>query len=380
MSNLKPEKSYIVPAVSKVFDLLELLEREQRSVSLEHIYQQIKAPKTTIFRLLKTCVHRGYVAQGPDGLYRLTNQPKKLCFGFAAQSSDMPFSEIVTTSLKAAAARNGVELLVLDNHYDAEIAVRNAERFVQDRVDLVIEFQIEQGVAALISDKMATAGIPLVAVDMPHPHATYFGADNYRMGYSAGEALARYAIKNWKSKVSWVLGLDMEQAGEFVQNRTTGAFNGIRTLLPDLAIESFVRMDSRGIRDKGYKLVLDFLARHPKDRGILIAAHNDTVALGVLEAVRELQREQTVAIAGQDCIAEAIDEIKRQDGPFIASIDHSAESYGERLIALGLNILRGQVVPPYNFTEHKVVTRASLTQSEPQVDTLVQKSGRKQKV
>jgi ribose transport system substrate-binding protein len=379
MSNLKAEKSYIVPAVSKVFDLLELLESEKRSVTLEYIYQQIKAPKTTIFRLLKTCVHRGYVAQGPDGLYRLTNQPKKMCFGFAAQSSDMPFSEIVTTSLKAAAARNGVELLVLDNHYDAEIAVRNAERFVQDRVDLVIEFQIEQGVAALISDKMATAGIPLVAVDMPHPHATYFGADNYRMGYTAGEALARYAIKNWKSKVSWVLGLDMEQAGEFVQNRTTGAFNGIRTLLPDLAIESFVRMDSRGIRDKGYKLVLEFLSRHPKDRGILIAAHNDTVALGVLEAVRELQREQTVAIAGQDCIAEAIEEIKKQDGPLIASIDHSAESYGERLIALGLNILRGQVVPPYNFTEHKIVTRESLIKNETEVDRLVQKNGKMQK-
>ena len=379
VSNLKAEKSYIVPAVSKVFDLLELLEREKRSVTLEYISQQIKAPKTTIFRLLKTCVHRGYVAQGPDGLYRLTNQPKKMCFGFAAQSSDMPFSEIVSSSLKAAATRNGVELLVLDNHYDPQIAVRNAERFVQDRVDLVIEFQIEQAVAAQISDTMATAGIPLVAVDMPHPHATYFGADNYSMGYTAGEALARYAIKNWKSKVSWVLGLDMEQAGEFVQNRTTGAFNGIHTLLPDLPIESFVRMDSRGLRDKGYKLTREFLLRHPRDRGILIAAHNDTVALGVLEAVRELEQEQTVAIAGQDCIAEAIEEIKRPGSPLIASVDHFAESYGERLIALGLNILRGQAVPPYNFTEYKMVTQASLKASDAQENRALDGDKKRQK-
>ena len=340
----------------------------KRSLSLEQIYQQVKAPKTTIYRLLKTCVHRGYVAQGPDGLYRLTSQPKKVRFGFAAQSSDMPFSEIVTSSLKAAATRNGVELLVLDNHYDPEIAVRNAERFVQDQVDLVIEFQIEQGVAAIISDKMAAAGIPLVAVDMPHPHATYFGADNYRIGYSAGEELARYAIKHWKSKVSWVLGLDMEQAGAFVQNRTTGAFNGIRSLLPDLSIESFVRMDSRGLRDKGYKLVHEFLTRHPKDRGILIAAHNDTVALGALQAVRELQLVQIVAIAGQDCIAEAMEEMMNPGSPLVASIEHFAESYGERLIALGLNILRGQAVPPYNFTEHKILTHESLKASETKVE------------
>jgi ribose transport system substrate-binding protein len=363
VSKLKPETLYLVPAVSKLFDILELFGREKHSLSLEQIYQKVKAPKTTIYRILKTCVHRGYVAQGSDGLYRLTSQPRKICFGFAAQSSDMPFSEIVTSTLKAAASRNGVELLVLDNHYDPQIAVRNAERFVQENVDLVIEFQIEYSVAALISDKMAAANIPMIAVDMPHPHATYFGADNYRIGYTAGETLAHYAIKHWKSRVSWVLGLDMEQAGEFVQNRITGAFNGIRTLIPDLPIESFVRMDSRGLRDKGYKIAMEFLLRHPKDRGILIAAHTDTVALGVVEAVRELQREQFVAIAGQDCIAEAIEEIQKPGSPLIASVDHFAENYGERLIALGLNILRGQAVPPYNFMEYKMVTQASLKAS-----------------
>ena len=61
---LKPEKTYLVPAVSKVFDILELLGREKTSLSLEQIYQKVKAPKTTIYRLLKTCVHRGYVARG----------------------------------------------------------------------------------------------------------------------------------------------------------------------------------------------------------------------------------------------------------------------------------------------------------------------------
>ena len=364
MRKVKQEKSYLVPAVSKVFDILEFLEREKRSLSLEQIYQNIRAPKTTIYRLLKTCVHRGYVAQGPDGLYRLISQPRKKCFGFAAQSSDMPFSEIVTTSLKTAASRSGVELLVLDNHYDPEIAVRNAERFVQEHVDLVIEFQVEYGVAALISDKIASAGIPLIAVDVPHPHASYFGADNYRIGYTAGEALGHFAIKNWKSKVGWVLGLDVEQAGAFVQNRTTGAFNGIRSLLPALEIDSFVRIDSRGLQEKGYKLVMEFLQRHPKDRGILIAAHNDTVALGAVQAVREMQREKSVAIAGQDCIAEAIEEMKKPGSPLIASVDHAAESYGERLISLGLSILRGEAVPPYNFTEHRMVTQESLRLGE----------------
>jgi ribose transport system substrate-binding protein len=380
MPKLKLDKSYLVPAVTKVFDILELLQREKGSLSLEHIYQQVKAPKTTIYRILKTCVHRGYVALGPDGLYRISSKPRKMCFGFAAQSSEMPFSEIVTQSLKAAAVRNGVDLLVLDNHYDEAIAVRNAERFVQERVDLVIEFQTDHVVAALISDKIATASIPMIAVDMPHPHATYFGADNYHIGFSAGEALGRHAIRHWKSKVKRVLGLDLEQAGVFVQNRITGAFDGIRSLLPELATESFVRIDSSGssgLREKGYSVVLESLKRHPKDRGILIAALNDTVALGAVQAVRELKREQSVAIAGHDCIAEALDEMRKLGSPLIASIENAAETYGERLITLGLNILRGQAVLPYNFTEHKMVTQESLRAGDAPIDLNVELKGKK---
>ena len=51
-------------------------------------------------------------------------------------------------------------------------------------------------------------------------------------------------------------------------------------------------MDARGLRDKSCRLVLDFLKRHPKDRGILIAAATDTSALGAVQAVRELKREK----------------------------------------------------------------------------------------
>jgi ribose transport system substrate-binding protein len=33
----------------------------------------------------------------------------------------------------------------------------------------------------------------LIAIDIPHPHATYFGVDNYRVGFEAGECLGQFA-------------------------------------------------------------------------------------------------------------------------------------------------------------------------------------------
>jgi ribose transport system substrate-binding protein len=350
------KRLYFIPILSKALDVLEVLQKSERPMPLEAIYQSTHISKTTVYRILKTFVHRGYLAQSQDGLYRLAARPRKVRFGFGKQSGDMPFSEAVTASLQDAATQAGVDLLVLDNRYDAATAVQVAEEFVKNRVDLVIEFQIDQGVAPIIADKIAVAGIPLIAVDIPHPHATYFGVDNYRVGVEAGALLAEYVIEKWEGKVDWVLGLDIENAGPLVQSRITGAFQAIRNQLTDLPVEKFVRADVRGMRDSSYRLIADFMKRHPKDRHILIAAATDSSALGALDAVREQKRERHVAIAGQDCIPEAIEEMKRADTPWIGSVSHEAGTYGPRLIQLGLSILRGLTVPPYNYVEHRLVT------------------------
>src|SRR5437660_8233659 len=134
----------------------------------------------------------------------------------------MPFSEGVRESFQAAAKSAGVDLLVLDNHYDAQTAVRNAEEFVQQQVDLVIEFQIDQRIAPAIADKISAAGIPWIAVDIPHPHATFFGGDNYRGGFEADQYLAHFAKSSWGGEVSREVELGIEEAGPLAQNRITG--------------------------------------------------------------------------------------------------------------------------------------------------------------
>ena len=360
MTLRKSRRLYLIPVLSKALDILELLQAENQPMTLEAIHRQTKISKTTVYRVLKTYVHRGYLAQSPDGLYRQVSRPKKLRFGFGGQSVDMPFSVEVTESLKNAAASVGVDLLILDNCYDAATALHNAEEFVKNRVDLVIEFQIEQEVAPVIADKIAAAKIPLIAIDIPHPHATYFGVDNYRVGYEAGEVLAAHAIKAWDGQVEWVLGLDLPEAGLLVQSRITGAFEGVRSGISDLPVECFVRIDGRGMRDRSRKLVSDFLNRHPREKHILIAAATDTSALGALDAVRDRKREKHVAIVGQDCIAEAVTEMQTPNSPLIGSVSHEAGSYGPNLVHLGLALLRGQTVAPYNYVEHKMVTPESL--------------------
>jgi ribose transport system substrate-binding protein len=360
LPNKTTKRLYLIPILSKALDVMELLQAERAPLSLEAVFQRTKFSKTSVYRILQTLLHRGYVARSGDGLYRLVSLPLKLRFGFASQSAEMPFSQAVTQSLQSAAAASGVDLMILDNRYDAATALKNAEEFVSSRIDLVIEFQVEQQVAPVIADRIAAAGIPLIAIDIPHPHAIYFGVDNYRVGYDAGLLLADHALAHWHGQVEWVLGLDIEEAGPLVQSRITGAFEGVRSKLDGLPVESFVRIDGRGMHDKSYRLVLDFLKRHPRDRRILMAAATDTSALGALQAVEELKRGKQVVIVGQDCIPEVVDEMRKPGSPIIGSVSHEVSEYGPRIIELGLGLLRGRSVAPYNYVIHRMVSSESL--------------------
>ncbi|MGA2351854.1 MAG: substrate-binding domain-containing protein [Terracidiphilus sp.] len=364
MPKAKIRRLYLIPILSKALDVIELLEQNHSQVSLEDVFQKTQISKTSVYRILKTLVHRGYVAQTQNGLYRLVSRPRRLRFGFAAQSAEMPFSQAVAQSVTAAAAASGVELLLLDNRYDPDVAIQNAEEFVAKRVDLALEFQVEEAVAPRVAHIFKKADIPLVAIDVPHPNATYFGVDNFEVGYEAGSLLAQFALRKWKGKVDRVLGVGFTEAGSFVQNRITGAFDGIRQRLEDIPSDRYIQIDGRGMREPSRSAVTEFLKNHPKGEHYLVAAATDSSALGVLDAARKSGREDDFAIAGQDCIPEVIEEMRSGKSALVGSISHEVESYGPRLIQIGISLLRGHAVPPYNYVRHRVVTPESLLEDE----------------
>jgi ribose transport system substrate-binding protein len=356
----KVQRLYLIPILSKALDIIELLEENNAPISLEDVYQKTRISKTSVYRILKTLVHRGYVAQTQSGQYRLVSRPRRLRFGLAVQSAELPFSVAVANSVTAAAAAAGVELIILDNHFDPDVAIRNAEQFVEKRVDLVLEFQVEEAAAPRVANIFKRADIPLVAIDVPHPNATYFGVDNFECGLEAGALLAQHALRKWKGKADLVLGVGFAEAGSFVQSRITGAFDGIRERLKEIPESRFVIIEGRGMREASRAAASEFLRGRRKGEHILVAAATDSSALGVLDAARHAKREADFAIVGQDCIPEAIAEMRTGKSALIGSISHEVETYGPRLIQLGISLLRGYTVPPYNYVRHKAVTAETL--------------------
>ena len=242
------------------------------------------------------------------------------------------------TGLVQAAEREHVELIVVDNRYQPKVAVKNAELLIRDGVDLVIEFQTDEAVAPAIASKYREADIPLIAIDIPHPGATYFGANNYEAGLLAGRHLARWARQQWDSRVDEILLVELARAGSLPAARVRGVLAGIREVVHEAASWPVVSIDGDG----QFKTALERVRKHlreSKARRILVGAANDPSALGAARAFQEAGRADGCAIVGQNAEPDARAELRQPRTPFIASVGYFPEKYGSGLIALALDIL-----------------------------------------
>src|SRR6266851_1416323 len=232
---------YIVRSVVHASQILGAFQSSAEVLRLRDVVQRTGYGKGMCFRLLHTLHHCGLLEKVDASRYRLVSEMrrrKRYRIGYAAQGQDSSFAREVLAGLQRAAERDDVELIVVDNRYQPKVALRNAEHLVREHVDLVIEFQTDEAVAAAIAAKYLEAAIPLVAIDIPHPGATYFGANNYQAGLMAGRHLGHFARTRWEGKVEEILLLDLARAGSLVRARMAGVRAGLAETLHDDALAS----------------------------------------------------------------------------------------------------------------------------------------------
>jgi len=207
---------YMVKSVEHASRLLSAFRTSGEGLPLREVSSRSGLPKSMTFRLLYTLERCGMVEKVGENLYRSCLRPfkqKLYRLGYAAQGTDYQFSKEVSAGLQRAAQSEGVELISVDNRYNAKIAQRNADVLVREKVDLVIEFQTDEQVAPIVAAKYREANIPLIAIEVPHPGATYFGANNYEAGLIGGRYLGRWAKQRWQGQVDEILLLALARAG-----------------------------------------------------------------------------------------------------------------------------------------------------------------------
>jgi len=349
---------YAIDAVLRACDVLDAFRAEGEVLRLSDIVQRTGLTKPRAFRILYTLQTRNLIQKIRPREYCLAIKPiqRRGCrLGYATQSAEFAFSRDVTESVERASRREGIELIVLNNRYSSKTALRNADSLIRERVDLVMEFQTDGHIAPIISSKFGELNIPLIAIEIPHPGATYYGANNYEAGLIGGRYLGRWARQMWKGDVEEVLLLELSMAGPLPRARVTGMLAGIREILPRLQDSQVVMLNGNGQFGVSLEIVRKHLRRNRAKR-TLVGAVNDPSAMGALRAFEEGGRADDCAVMGQNASTEARAELRRQGSRLIGSVAYFPERYGDGLIPLALDILSRRHAPPAVFVEHKLVT------------------------
>src|SRR5262249_38487324 len=231
--------------------------------------------------------------------------------GYASQGQDSSFPREVSNSLLRAADAAHVELVVVDNRYNARTALRNADQLLREEVDLVIEFQADESVAPAITRKFMEAGIPVIAIDIPHPGATYFGANNYEAGLIGGRHLGRWATRHWNGAVEEIVMVELSRSGSVPQARIRGMLAGLNESLREFEKCRVVHVDGDG----QFRTSLDCIRKHlrtSKAKRVLVGAATDSSALGALRAFQEAGRANDCAIVGHNAEPDGRAELREQ--------------------------------------------------------------------
>ena len=291
---------------------------------------------------------------------------KRYKIGFANLIEDIPFAVRVREGIEKAAKANNVDLVVADNKLDGATALANADNFLTQGVQGVIEFQTDEKFGKSIMDKMQAKKIPVIAIDIPMPGATFFGVDNPKAGRMAGKGLGEWIKKNWNGKVDNLIMLELPQSGPVPAARMKGQRDGLESVVGKIPESKVKHLDSKNTLEEARKLVSDTLTTLPNAKHIAVVCINDDTAQGAIVAAQAAGRSKDIAVVAIDASDRGREEIMKPGSPQIGSTASFPEKYGEKIIPAMIDAINGKKLPSEFYTTHEFITKDNMAKYYPE--------------
>lgn len=258
---------------------------------------------------------------------------------------------------KAAEAEPTIQVIFKDAQNDTLKQRAQIEEFINSDVDLLIVSPKE---AAPLTPVVADAfkkGIPVIVLDrrvLGKNYTQFIGADNRRIGRSAGEWIAKRLADSprvnagGKARVVELKGLMTSTPG---QER----HRGFREAIKGQPIEVIFEADMKWLEPEARKEMESALAVHREID--LVYAHNDPGAHGAYLAARAAGREKDILFVGIDALPHEGQAYVRQ-GLLAASFEYPTG--GREAIENAVRILRGESVPKEITLPSRVFTKENI--------------------
>lgn len=281
--------------------------------------------------------------------------------GFSSPDINDRFQRYLESSVRLYADMNHIDYVIADAENDLQTQYRQIRRMIeQDKVQGLIVIPVDTSAMEPVTVMAKRANIPLVYLNrQPFPldripqGVYYVGSDPVDAGVKQADFLAEHLQAGNLAILMGIPNL------ENTIRRTAGLENRLKSIAPDIQV--IAKDYANFLRQPAYEITKRWIAQFG-NRLNAIAANNDEMALGAVQALQEAGRPD-VTVVGIDALLPGREAV--QQGLLAATVFQDATTQGETAIDMIRQLTQGQTpAQQYVLVPHLLITAGAQPQAQ----------------
>ncbi|MGP1443203.1 MAG: ribose ABC transporter substrate-binding protein RbsB [Dialister pneumosintes] len=275
---------------------------------------------------------------------KAASSDKKVIIGFSVSTQNNPFFVKMADSVKAEAAKQGVEVKIVDAQNDPAKQANDISDLIQQHVDVLIVNPVDSAAVGNSVISANEAKIPVITVDRSSDSgdvAIHIASNNIKGGEMAADFLVQKLGEG--AEVAELEGIPGASA---TRERGEGFHN-----IADNKLKVLAKQSADFDRSKGLTVAENMIQANAGIKAIF--AHNDEMALGAISAAKSANKN--IMIVGFDGTEDGMKAV--EDGDLVATIAQQPDKMGEMGVDAAVKLAKGESVEKNIAIDLKLVQK-----------------------
>jgi ribose transport system substrate-binding protein len=197
----------------------------------------------------------------------------------------------------------GMEMFVTEGRGDPSTQAGQVEDLLARGIDVLILSPADAKALAGVAKRAEEEGVKVIASDrsVDTKVTTYIGSDNVE----AGQVVGQWIVEKFPDGANVV-----ELQGSLGASPTIDRHKGFEDAIAGKNIKIIANQSGDYDRAQGLKVMEDYLQRFGPGKIDAVFAHNDEMAIGAIQAIKEAGREDEIAVTGVDAQASGLELVE----------------------------------------------------------------------
>ncbi|MGM1047149.1 MAG: ribose ABC transporter substrate-binding protein RbsB [Bacillota bacterium] len=289
--------------------------------------------KTTLFLVsLMLIFMTGCSLEPPEWAKpKASGDVKDMKIGLSISTLNNPFFVSLKDGVIAEAAKQGIEVVVVDAQNDSAKQSNDVDDLIQQGVNALLINPTDSSAISTVVQTANSLGIPVITLDRSAEQGdveALVASDNIKGGQMAAEYMVEQLGEGTK-----VIELEGVPGASATRERGKGFHD-----VADQKLKVVAKQSADFDRTKGLNVMENLLQGNPDVKAVF--AHNDEMALGAIEAIQSSGKD--IMVIGFDGNDDALNSIKA--GKLTATIAQQPELIGQLAVQAAKDVQQGKAV------------------------------------